>query len=63
MPLHVYLTILALSFIHISNQHTLSATFGVDLASPDFLKERKDHVVKVVLSYLGAVGKPVWLES
>ncbi|MDK3075842.1 TetR family transcriptional regulator [Sedimentitalea sp. JM2-8] len=51
--LHLYLTILALSFIHISNQHTLSATFGVDLTSPGFLRERKEHITEVVLSYLG----------
>jgi AcrR family transcriptional regulator len=53
-PLHLYLTILALSFIHISNQHTLSATFGVNLASPAFLKDRKAHVTEVVLAFLTA---------
>lgn len=53
-PLHLYLTILALSFIHISNQHTLAATFGVDLGSAPFLAERKAHVTDVVLSYLSA---------
>ena len=51
-PLHLYLTILALSFIHISNQHTLAATFDVDLGASHFLKERKAHVAEVMLSFL-----------
>lgn len=57
-PLHIYLTILALSFIHISNQHTLSATFGIDLGAEAFLKDRKNHVTDVVLSYLIEPGAP-----
>lgn len=54
--LHLYLTILALSFIHISNAYTLRATFGVDLGSDAFLAERRAHVTDVVLSYLSAPG-------
>ncbi len=50
----LYLTILALSFIHLSNVHTLSATFGEDLAGSGFLDRRRQHVVDVVLGYLGA---------
>ena len=57
-PLQLYLTILALSFIHVSNQHTLAATFGIDTDSPGFLKDRKDHVTEVVLSYLTAPQPP-----
>lgn len=52
--LQFYLTILALSFIHISNAHTLSATFGVDLTNRSFLAERKHHVTEVVKSYIFA---------
>lgn len=52
--LHLYLTILALSFIHISNAHTLAATFRVDLSSEAFLAERRAHVTEVVLSYITA---------
>ena len=55
--LHLYLTILALSFIHISNQHTLSATFGVDFCSSSFLKDRKAHVSNVVVAFLTAPTK------
>lgn len=50
--LHLYLTILALSFIHISNAHTLRATFKVDLGSKRFLEERRAHVTSVILSFL-----------
>lgn len=50
--LQLYLTILALSFIHISNAYTLRATFGVDLGSEAFLAKRKAHVTDVVLGYL-----------
>lgn len=50
--LQLYLTILALSFIHVSNAYTLRATFGVDLGSEAFLAKRKAHVTDVVLGYL-----------
>ncbi|RGP35570.1 TetR/AcrR family transcriptional regulator [Pseudotabrizicola alkalilacus] len=50
--LHLYLTILSLSFIHISNRHTLQATFDVDLGSDSFLNDRKAHATDVVLAYL-----------
>lgn len=50
--LHLYLTILSLSFIHISNRHTLQATFDVDLGSDGFLHDRKAHATEVVLAYL-----------
>ncbi len=53
-PIDLYLTILALSFIHLSNVHTLSATFGEDLTSDGFLARRRQHVVEVILRYLGA---------
>lgn len=52
--LQLYLTILALSFIHISNAHTLQSTFGMDLRNPAFLAERKRHVTDVITSYMKA---------
>lgn len=52
--LNLYLTILALSFIHISNQHTLSATFGLSLDTPDFIARRRSQAAEVVLGFLGA---------
>ncbi|MEO3999432.1 TetR family transcriptional regulator [Mesorhizobium sp. CAU 1732] len=50
--LDIYLTILALSFIHISNLHTLMATFGFDARSPDFLERRREQAVDIVLAHL-----------
>lgn len=50
--LDIYLTILALSFIHISNLHTLMATFGFDARSPEFLERRRELAVETVLAHL-----------
>lgn len=52
--LDLYLTVLALSFIHISNQHTLTTTFGKNLDDRDFITDRRNHVLEVVLGYLGS---------
>ena len=57
-PLQLYLTILALSFIHISNQYTLAATFGIDPTAPAFLKDRKRHAGEVVLALLTSQDSP-----
>lgn len=54
--LDLYLTILALSFIHISNRHTLATTFGRDLQSPEFIATRRTHAAEVVLGYLGVTN-------
>jgi AcrR family transcriptional regulator len=51
--LDLYMTILALSFIHISNQHTLASTFGRKLDDAAFIESRRDHVAQVVMGYLG----------
>lgn len=50
--LQLYLTILGLSFIHITNRFTLTTTFGVDVASEPFLTARRDHVTQAVLGLL-----------
>lgn len=49
----LYLTILGLSFIHISSRHTLSRTFNVDLEAKNFLAARRIQVVDTAMSYLG----------
>lgn len=51
-PLHVYLSILSLSLVHISNCHTLSIIFQKDLTNPEWLAERRRHAVEIILSYL-----------
>ena len=49
-PVSVYLTIAALGFFYLSNQHTLSTIFGRDLADPDALKIWGEHIVSVTLA-------------
>lgn len=55
--LDLYLTILALSFIHISNQHTLATTFGRDMGAAGFIEARRMHAAEVVLGYLGGTHR------
>lgn len=54
--MELYLTILSLSFVHISNRYTLSILFQRDLADPEWLAQRCEHAVEVVLCYLQADG-------
>lgn len=53
-PAQLYITIAGLSYFYLSNQHTLSAIFGRSLMSPRARRERLDHMVDVVQSYLTA---------
>lgn len=49
-PLNVYLTIAALGYFYLSNQHTLTTIFGRDLADEANLEAWKQHIVHVTLS-------------
>jgi AcrR family transcriptional regulator len=51
-PMQLYISILSLSFVHISNRYTLSIIFEKDLADAEWLNERRTHAVEVVMSYL-----------
>ena len=51
-PAQLYITIAGLSYFYLSNQHTLSAIFGRSLMSPRAKRERLEHMIDVVLSYL-----------
>lgn len=51
-PVQLYVTILAQCFIHISNVHTLSIMFERDLSDPKWQKQRQQHVVDLILTYL-----------
>jgi len=57
-PVQLYVSILSLCFIHLSNRYTLSIMFRMDLANADWLAERLNHVQAIVASYLaaGAIG-------
>lgn len=52
--MQLYISIVALSFIHISSRYTLSVTFGVDLSSEAIVTERRQHVVDLIGTYVKA---------
>ena len=47
-PLQLYVSIVSLSAHHINAAHTLSATFGTDLACQDWRQERRQHVLDMI---------------
>ena len=48
----LYISILSLSYLHLSNRHTLSITYGRDLTDAEWLDDRRKHVCDLVLSYV-----------
>ena len=52
-PMQLYVSIAALGYFYISNIRTLSVIFASDLATPAGMKRREEHVIEVVMSYLG----------
>jgi AcrR family transcriptional regulator len=50
-PMQLYVSILSLSFVHISNRYTLSIIFEKDLGDPQWLMERRSHAGDVIMSY------------
>lgn len=53
-PLHLYMTISAVSYFYFSNTPTLSTAFGRNLATPKERAIRRKHVVDVVTRYIQA---------
>jgi len=53
-PVELYVTIAALGFFYLSNQHTLSTIFGRELSATKHIAAREQHIVDVVLKYLKA---------
>ena len=51
-PLQLYISIAALSYFYLSNNHTLSAIFGRNLATPEATRARVRHMNDVILGYL-----------
>ena len=51
-PFQLYFSILSLSYLHLSNRHTLSVTYSLDLGDAEWLAARKIHVSELILSYL-----------
>lgn len=53
-PIQLYISIAALGFFYLSNRHTLSTIFNVDLMTTERLLAREEHIVNLVMSYLAA---------
>jgi TetR/AcrR family transcriptional regulator len=51
-PMHLYISIAGLSYFYFSNAPTLSAIFGDDLTSPSARRQRRRHVVDLVMHAL-----------
>lgn len=51
-PVELYISVAGLGFFYMSNRHTLSTIFGINLSAPGRLAKRGEHVVDVVLGYL-----------
>jgi AcrR family transcriptional regulator len=52
--LQLYLSVLSLSYLHLSNRHTLSITYGQDMTETAWLDARRSHVTDMILSYCGS---------
>lgn len=48
----LYISILALGYYYLSNRYTLSSIFNIDLAHPDRMLQRHDHIADMVIDYL-----------
>jgi AcrR family transcriptional regulator len=57
-PLQLYISIAALSYFYLGNNHTLTAVFGRDLATPRARRERLAHMTDLVQGYLRAEPRP-----
>ncbi len=51
-PVQLYVSIAALSYFYLSNNHTLSAIFGRDLLGAKARNERLSHMCDVILGYV-----------
>jgi len=51
-PVDLHMSISALSFFNVANQHTFSLIFKVDLEAPSAIEQRRDNVVEMVLRYV-----------
>jgi AcrR family transcriptional regulator len=58
-PLHLYVMMVALSYFHRSNAHTLSAIFRTDLLAPDWQLEHRRAADDMLLAYLRRAPAPL----
>ena len=52
--IQLYVSILSLCYVHISNKYTLSITFGQDLTDKEWVNARRKHVRELVMGFLRA---------
>ncbi|MCZ7566961.1 MAG: TetR family transcriptional regulator [Burkholderiales bacterium] len=55
-PVQLYISIAGLAYFFLSNNYTLSAVFGRDLATAHARRARLEHMVDVITGYLTASG-------
>ncbi|MBT0668172.1 TetR family transcriptional regulator [Novosphingobium profundi] len=51
-PVELHMTISALAFYNVSNQHTFSHNFGVDMTSPEAVARRAKQVADIILAWV-----------
>ncbi len=51
-PVQLYITVLSVCYVHVSNRYTLSIMFQTDFTDPDWLDTRRRHAQDVILAYL-----------
>ena len=57
-PLQLYVTMVALSYFHLSNAHTLSIIFRTDLHRPSWIRARHAHARRILAHHLRAICRP-----
>lgn len=62
-PLQLYVTMVALSYFHLSNAHTLSIIFRTDLNRPSWIRARHAHARGLLAHHLRAICRPRALKS
>ena len=62
-PLQLYVTMVALSYFHLSNAHTLSIIFRTDLHRPSWIRARHAHARSILAHHLRAICRPRALKS
>jgi TetR/AcrR family transcriptional regulator len=51
-PVDLFITVNAIGYFYLSNRYTLGVVLASDLTEPERIRQREEHMVEVVLSYL-----------
>ena len=51
-PIDIHASISALSFFNVSNRHTFSLIFKLDMTSPAYTSERRENVVEMIVRFV-----------